>query len=155
MGAPADGAVDKLHSDIDARLDRLRAALADVVPATPRDPVMAPAPEPPSKRDEAVLLYMPSFVTQQMRLARKAAATRASSAGTRSRSGGSGGGNARATAPRRPPSAGSRPPGFRIEAKHPSTPAYTMRAKIVLSNKLDPAIPDDGPGPGAYDIAKY
>ena len=36
-----------------------------------------------------------------------------------------------------------------------SSPAFTIRRKIVLSRSVDPLLADDTPGPGAYDTAKY
>lgn len=141
IDAKADS-VANVHADIDARLDRIRASLDELVPQPPQPPsrpttAPAQAKEPPRRSDEHVLLYMPFFETQQIRAARRA--QRSGSAAPR----------------RRPPLPGKRPLGYRIDAVHPSSPAYSFAQKIVLSANVDPLLPDDGPGPGAYDLLKY
>lgn len=153
--AAKDASVAKMHSEIDARLDRIRASLAELMPPPPPPPKKSQRPlsatsmpEPPHSKDDVVLLYMPPFETQHVRAARRAA--RAGSAGARAGSAG-----ARAGLRARPEPADTRPIGYRILATHPSTPAYSMRRKIVLSANLDPARPDEGPGPGAYNLMKY
>ena len=134
--------MNDVHASIDSRLDQLRAELSTLMPPPsprPQRPSLAPAPEPPRSKDGATLLYMPSFFTQQIRTARKAART----------------GRSVRDNPRKVLQPGARPIGYRIQTAHPSTPAYTMRKKIVLSANLDPDLPDDNPGPGAYDLLKY
>lgn len=44
---------------------------------------------------------------------------------------------------------GIRPVGYRV--RHRSVPAISMAAKVVLSRNIDPLLPDDNPGPGAYN----
>ena len=137
-------AVDDMHASIDARLDKLRGELAGIAPVAkkpPQRPSLAPAPEPPRNKTRATLLYMPSFYTSQIRTARQAVRAGANACNVQTGT--------------RPHSPRERPIGYRIQDVHPSSPAYTMRKKIVLSANLDPAIPDDGPGPGAYDLLKY
>ena len=118
--------VAKMHDGIDQRLDRLRTELSTLVPTKkPQErPWSAPLPEPPRKKDEAVLLYMPSFQTQQIRAARRAAAGKKNSLRSRQ------------------PPPGHRPLGYRIQTQHPSSPAYTMASKIVLSAYCDPSQPE-------------
>jgi hypothetical protein len=47
---------------------------------------------------------------------------------------------------------GTRPIGYRV--RHLSSPAVSMSKKWVLSRNVDPNLPDDNPGPGAYDIGR-
>ena len=45
---------------------------------------------------------------------------------------------------------GDRPIGYRV--RHLSSPAVTMSKKWTVSRNVDPNLPDDNPGPGAYNI---
>ena len=137
-----------VHASIESRLDALRAELNTLMPppATPTPPWTTRRVVPPLSKDEKVLLYMPFFETAKIR------AARLSLTGKKGKNGDVGKTN---PALKRPPSVSPRPAGYRIDSKHPSSPAITMAQQWVRSPKTDPTMPEDFPGPGAYDLIKY
>ena len=94
----------------------------------------------------AIAPNMPFFETAKIR------AARLSLTGKKGKNGDVGKTN---PALKRPPSVSPRPYGYRIDSKHPSSPAITMAQQWVRSPKTDPTMPEDFPGPGAYDLIKY
>ena len=175
----SDYVSDTLFTAIDARLDAIHAELnalrADFpggwdMKAVPRQrPRTAPTRSPASARaamlvggapnSEHVLLHMAPFSTKQMRDPSKAprkTTQRPSALGAtqsnwdyRPHQGVAGGGWGRP---------GQHQIGYRGLSSSDafrSSPAYTIRKKIVLSRRVDPLLADDGPGPGEYDTAKY
>jgi hypothetical protein len=155
--APAD-----LLKQIDERLKSLRAELAEHDPSLLlARPATAPAGgrRGPQSAIAPGACMWPSFQTRQTRAAATAAAAAAKKSSKDGTSGGGGGTGVKyrgKAAPRpRPPAPGQRPGGYLILSKYSSTPAYTIRQKIVLSRDVDPMLPDDNPGPGEYDTLKY
>ena len=51
---------------------------------------------------------------------------------------------------------GPHPVGYRCLSRNPSSPAYSMSPKFILSSSVDPLTPDhDLPSPDAYNTHKY
>jgi hypothetical protein len=130
--------MDAAWSNIEARLDAIRAQLLEVAPPPaseqpPRRPRSTSSSSevaaPPQAGAATAGPYMPRFETFQARR-------------------GDGPPAPFSTVRRRPSPPGPlRPVGYR--SVHASAPAYTIRGKIVLSANLDPMQPDEYPGPGA------
>lgn len=52
-------------------------------------------------------------------------------------------------------SLGQHPPGYRGLSQNASSPAFSMGARLTLSRDVDPLLPDDTPGPGAYECERF
>ena len=184
LGKPSAPGADPLFTSIDARLEAMRAELHALRAEWPEwnlegaasRPKTAPSrvKRPSSARksgtasssadlavgaglvggsSEHALLHMTPFLTSKMRAARtaqrkpefirRAVALGATQSTWKHHS---------------PNSPGQHQIGYRglsSSTAFTSSPAYTIRKKIVLSRNVDPLVADDTPGPGAYDTAKY